>query len=303
MTTVAVETTPDRRMPDPQDFLQHLRGVARASELTVGAYAGDIRHFMAWLQTAVGNPGPEHLTRPLLFRYLSSLEGLSPNTIRRRMHALGSWFGYLIECEVLKLNPTQRLPLPRRERSTPQVPTPDQASQLLAAAVTPVERATIWLLVTTGLRRAELANLDLADLKANGTELRILGKGNRERLVPLPAQCQEVLHSYLSARGPDAGPLLLNRAGKRLGLTSLRRIFTRLLRRAGLTQEGFTLHSMRHSYATMLVRAGVDLGVIRDLLGHSDLAVTSIYLHSDLRSKRVAVEQLPVLTIGGGDDE
>jgi integrase/recombinase XerC len=217
MKIVAVETTPDSGMPGHQDFLQHLRSVARASELTVKAYAGDIRHFTAWLQTAVGNPGPESLTRPMLFRYLSSLEGLSPNTIRRRLHALGSWFGDLIECEVLKVNPTHRLPLPRRERSTPQVPTPDQASQLLAAAITPVERATIWLLVTTGLRRAELADLDLADLMADGTELRILGKGNRERLVPLPAHCQEVLRVYLSRRGLESGPLLLNRAGKRWG--------------------------------------------------------------------------------------
>lgn len=303
MTSLAVKPPTNCRMPAPQDFLQHLRAVARSSEQTVIAYGGDLKHFVTWLASAVPDAGPEHLTRPVLFRYLSSLNGLSPNTIRRRMHALGSWFNYLIEAEVLERNPAQKLPLPRRERTTPHVPSPDQIVRLLEAAVTPVERATIWLLATTGLRRAELANLDVSDLQTDETELRVLGKGNRERLLPLAGQCQEVLREYLAARGRDPGPLLLNRAGKRLGLTSLRRTFSRLLRRAGLGNEGFTLHSMRHAYATMLVRAGVDLGVVRDLLGHSDLSVTSLYISSDLRSKRVAVELLPVLTMGGGGDE
>jgi len=236
-------------------------------------------------------------------RYVTGLAHLSANTIRRRLHALSSWSDFMVRQGLIAVNPVRGLPLPRRERKLPCFPSPDECRRLLAAARTPVERAAIWLLVCTGLRRSELTGLDLADLVSSRSELRVAGKGNRERLVPLPSECRSVIDEYLSVRGDEPGPLLLNRARHRLGMTSIRRLFERLVRRAGLEESGFTLHAMRHAYATMLVKAGVDLGTVRDLLGHADLAVTSVYIHSDLRSKHAAVEQLPVLRIGGGDDE
>lgn len=235
-------------------------------------------------------------------KYLAGLCHLSPNTVRRRVHAIGSWSDFMVRQGLLATNPARDLPLPPRERKLTRVPTPEPCERLLCAARTPLERVAIWLLATTGMRRAELVGLDFEDIGSEGTEIRVMGKGRRERLVPLPLRCQDVLHEYVAHRGGRDGPLLINRAGKRLGLTSLRRLFCRLLRRAGLDQECFTIHSLRHSYASMLVKAGVDLGTVRDLLGHSDISVTSVYVHSDLRSKRVAVEQLPVLTMGGAED-
>ncbi|MEN6546024.1 MAG: tyrosine-type recombinase/integrase [Armatimonadia bacterium] len=302
----AVHTTGDAEAHgEPQRqarrFIEYLATYRRCSPATQSAYAADLRCFLEWWDATVPPPDLSRLDQRLLMRYVTGLAHLSANTIRRRLHGISSWSDFMVRQGLIAVNPVRGLPLPRRERKLPCFPSPDECRRLLAAARTPVERAAIWLLVCTGLRRAELIGLDTTDLVSDGTEIRVMGKGRRERLLPLPAKCQEVLRDYLIQRGEREGPLLLNRAGNRLGLTSLRRLFERLQHRTGV--EGFTIHSMRHSYATMLVKAGVDLGTVRDLLGHSDLSVTSIYLHSDLRSKRLAVEQLPVLMIGGGEGE
>lgn len=284
-------------------FLEYLATYRRCSPATQSAYAADLRCFLQWWDATSPPPDLSRLDQRLLMRYVTGLAHLSANTIRRRLHALSSWSDFMVRQGLIAVNPVRGLPLPRRERKLPCFPSPDECRRLLAAARTPVERAAIWLLVCTGLRRSELTGLDLADFASSRSELRVAGKGSRERLVPLPAECRTVVDEYIEARGDGPGPLLLNRAGHRLGMTSIRRLFERLVRRAGLEGNGFTLHTMRHAYATMLVKTGVDLGTVRDLLGHSDLAVTSVYIHSDLRSKRAAVEQLPVLRIGGGDDE
>jgi integrase/recombinase XerC len=284
-------------------FIEYLAAYRRCSPATQSAYAADLRCFLEWWNATVPPPDLARLDQRLLMRYVAGLARLSANTIRRRLHAISSWSDFMVRQGLIAVNPVRGLPLPRRERKLPCFPSPDECRRLLAAARTPVERAAIWLLVCTGLRRSELTGLDLADLVSSRTELRVAGKGNRERLVPLPTECRTVIDGYVGVRGEEPGPLLLNRAGHRLGPTSIRRLFQRLARRSGLEASGFTLHAMRHAFATMLIKSGVDLGTIRDLLGHSDLAVTSVYIHSDLRSKHAAVEQLPVLGMGGGEGE
>jgi len=280
-------------------FVNHLETCRKSSPLTVSAYRRDALSFLDWCRRQGLTPLLSDLSHPLLVNYLDSLPGLSANTVRRRAHALGAWFKWLVGKGLLDENPARELPLPHRVRRLPAFPSSQQSEGLLAAARSPLEKAVVWLLLTAGLRRAELLGLDLGDVSPGCDEIRVRGKGNRERLVPLPEQTQAVLREYLGIRDRDPGPLLFNRAGNRLGVTSLRRLFRRLVRRAGLEDERYSIHSMRHGYATMLLRAGVDLGTIRDLLGHSDISVTSVYLHTDLRSKRDAVERLPVLREGG----
>ena len=283
-----------------EQYLQHLAHFRQCSPLTVEAYRSDARNLLIWLQGRGRAQDTCALTQPTLLQYLGEQQGLSANTIRRRLHALRGWCGFMVRQGLLEADPTAGLPLPKRKRATPHYPSADQVEALLRAARTPLERAAIWLLAGTGLRRAELLSLDLTDLAPDLSELRVVGKGNKERRVPIPTSVREVLQGYLDGRGDRPGPLLLNGAGKRAGSTTLRRLFTRLVRRANLQECGFSLHSMRHAYATMLVKSGVDLGTIRDLLGHSDIAVTSVYLHSDLRSRRDAVELLPLAQAGGG---
>lgn len=285
------------------DYLTHLQTVRRASPHTIAAYRRDLAAFSEWISHQEVVRLFTQITEPLLLQYVGELSHLAPNTIRRRVHALSSWFEYLIRQEEISSNPARGLPLPKRLRREPRYPIEQEVRQLLEAAQTPLERVIIWLLATTGLRRAELLGLNLEDLASDHNELRIRGKGQVERTVPLPQETQAVLREYLQVQGEVPGPLLLSRVGTRLGKTSLRRIFQRLCRRAGLSYRGYTLHSMRHSYATMLLRSGTDLYTIEQLLGHRDISSTALYLHCDAGIRRLAVDRLPILAAGGDGDE
>lgn len=282
-----------------EQYTGHLRAFRHCAENTLRAYRSDGRRFVDWCH-AEGICDPSGLDQGALLRYLSDQPPVSPNTTRRRIHALSGWFRFMVQQGILARSPAEGLPLPRRKRALPRYPDAAQALALIEAARTHLERAVICLLLGTGVRRAELIGVDIGDFSPELDDLRVTGKGDKQRNIAVPEAVRTVLRDYLDVRGTDAGPLLLNRAGNRLGVTSLRRLFARLLRRSGLEGAGLSLHSTRHYYGTMLARAGVDLGTIRDLMGHSDVSVTSVYLHSDLRSKRAAVELLPIALPGGG---
>ena len=284
-------------------YLQHLRAVRRLSPNTLVAYESDIRHFLRWCEDAHPIAEADQVTPALLMDYLASQANLSPNTIRRRVHALSGWFGYLVKRGELESNPCDELPLPRRVRAERKCPSAAEVASILAATRTPLEKAIAYLLAGAGLRRAELLSLEVGEKSGDLAEITVRGKGNKLRQVPLPISVRHVLQEYLTARGTSPGPLIITRKGTRLGTTALRRIFERLLRRAGLTDRGYSLHSMRHAYATSLIRAGVDLGTVMSLMGHSDISVTSVYVHSDVKSKRAAVELLPLGAGAGECDE
>ena len=297
-----LENPPDLRAT-VADFLQQLTNHRRLSPRTAVAYATDLRQFTEWCDSTRVEPTSETMDEDLLLRYLGQLSGLAANSVRRKVHAISSWCEYLVRRQLLPANPARGLSLPKRVRREPNYPSARECFLLLEAACTPLEHVVIWLLSTTGVRRAELLGLDLADIASDGSELRVLGKGNVQRTVPLPDRTQVVLNEYVQARGHSPGPLILSRVGTRLGATTLRRVFCRLLRRADLADRGYTLHSMRHAFATMLLRSGADIHTIQQLLGHSDISVTSIYLHCDSATRHNAVRRLPILNERGQGDE
>ncbi|NSW58701.1 MAG: tyrosine-type recombinase/integrase [Armatimonadetes bacterium] len=284
-------------------YLQHLRAVRRLCPNTLAAYDSDIRHFLRWCEEKQPIAGAGQVAPALLMDYIASQAELSPNTIRRRVHALSGWFGYLVKRGELESNPCDELPLPKRARAERKCPSPQEVASILVAAKTPLEKAIAYLLAGAGLRRAELLSLEVGETPGDLAEITVRGKGNKFRQIPLPVTVKQVLHEYLAARGTAPGPLIITRKGTRLGTTALRRIFERLLRRAGLADRGYSLHSMRHAYATSLIRAGVDLGTVMSLMGHSDISVTSVYVHSDVKSKRKAVELLRLGAGAGEGDE
>lgn len=151
----------------------------------------------------------------------------------------------------------------------------------------------VMLLLTTGLRRSELLSLRRVDLSSDLSELRVVGKGNRERAVPIPAQTRKALHECLTQQPEPSQYLFPNRVGRQMGTTTFARIFRRIVARAGLAGSGITPHSLRHAYATQLLHSGVDIKTVQELLGHADLSTTSRYLHSDTHTKQAAVETLP----------
>lgn len=287
---VAVETLSDAFAR----YLQHASSYRGLSPRTIDAYERDAEGFVRFLQqhrlpTDVGGISSRHVQA-----WANSMAGYAATTIRRRVYAIRGFFSFLQREGSIQINPAAEVALPKRRRKHPDVPTPEQCQRLLGAAHTSTERAAIALLLMAGLRRAEVLGLDIEDVAADGSELRVLGKGGVERLVPLPEEARAAIVRHIEQTRSSTGPLFLNRAGKRMGNTTLQRLWKRLLRRADLESEGFTIHSCRHAYATMLVRAGTDIRTVQELLGHADLSTTAIYLHSDLRAKRLAVANLPI---------
>ena len=170
---------------------------------------------------------------------------------------------------------------------------PEDIKKLQAVTRGALEGTILLTFAYGGLRRGELLGLRLSDVDRDLAAMKVWGKGAKERLLPVPNPLREALQTYLQIRPQtDSSALFVGGRGGPLRPKSLQRMMGRWLRDAGLKAHGYTLHSLRHSFATLLVRAGVDLRTIQELLGHADLSSTARYLHADLTSKSQAVSQL-----------
>jgi site-specific recombinase XerD len=276
-----------------QDWLTHLNGYGSRSPLTIRAYRGDAGKFVDFLLTRHLPTSVDEITHRHVRAFAASLSDKAPATINRNLDALSSFFGHLRDTGIIDSNPVSAVERPRRSRKLPRAATVEQCRALTAAAETARDRAMVLLLTCTGLRRGELLGLRIGDLSADLSEIKVRGKGERERVLPIPEQCQDALNDYLEERGTESPSLFVNNADNRVGTTTFHRWFRRLLKAAKLADSDLTPHSLRHAYATNLLRAGVDLETIRELMGHSDISVTGRYLSTDPSRKRKAVESLP----------
>ena len=293
---------PQTAAPDSADFdaavsefLAYLRGYRHYSPWTVGAYRIDLREFREFLLGQDGGvPAPAEITRPQVVAWGLSLKGMKPLTIRRKYGCLSSFFSFLQDMGHCHSNPARRLPLPKVARNLPTVLTAEQVQQLLAAAETPRDRLLLLLLLSTGLRRSEAAGITLDQLDLENRQLRVRGKGNKERLVPLTPEVVEAIQQHLASREPtECKHIFISRVtGEPLSGGGVYKVIRPLLKLAGLDGQGITPHKLRHTFATHLVRNGVDVKTVQELLGHSDLGTTAKYLHSDGQAKQAAVARL-----------
>ena len=266
------------------DFLAYLRAVRRASPETITAYAADLTQFKVFWQTA-GSPSADGG----LFRtYLGYLwqKGYSRRTIARKLAALRSYYKYLVRTGVLQDSPLRGVGTPKLERRLPNFLTPEEARELLTLpkVETPAgarDLAILELLYASGLRIAELQGLDVADVEAETGYCRVLGKGRRERLVPVGRPALSALQRYLATGRPrllrtPVPALFLNQRGGRLSIRGLRRIIEGYLR---AVRPGATPHTLRHTFATHLLDGGADLRSVQEMLGHRSLSSTQVYTH------------------------
>jgi len=287
------------------EFLSYLQGYRQYSSWTVGAYRIDLREFREFLLGQEGRvPAPAEITRPQVVAWGLKLRGMKPLTIRRKYGCLSSFFGFLQDMGHCHGNPARRLPLPKVSRNLPVVLSAEQVRQLLAAAQTPDRRLLVLLLLSTGLRRSEAAAITLDQVDLEHRQLRVRGKGNKERMVPLTPEVVEAIQEYLAWRGPtQSNHLFISQMwGQPISGARIHRIVRALLERAGLAGQGITVHKLRHTFATHLVRNGVDVKTVQELLGHSDLGTTAKYLHSDGQAKQAAVARLSGLVGTGGKE-
>jgi integrase/recombinase XerC len=265
-------------------FLEYLSVERGASPHTLRSYAADLTEFTTFLaaEKIDGLGGAD--TRAIR-AFLAQLHRrrLAKATIARKLAAVRSCFRFLARRGVLEINPARQVRSPRLGRRLPSVLPKDEATQLLDAAPEPTaagarDRALLELLYASGLRVAEGCGLDVDDVDEARRTVRVLGKGDKERVVPVGDTALEALDAYLAMRGRQRGPLFLNARGGRLNPRSAHRIVKRLARRAGISQR-VTPHTLRHSFATHMLGEGADLRLIQELLGHRRLSTTQRYTH------------------------
>lgn len=280
-----------QRDPDVEAFLALL--ATRRAPRTVDAYRRDLTAFGDWLGASVSRTSVEELET-----YLAELRaaGLSGSTIARRVAALRSFFRHQMLLGARTDNPAAELDLPRRRPRLPRTLSPAEAERLVeaAAGTTPRslrDRALVELLYGAGLRVGEAVGLSKSDVDLEARIVRALGKGSKERIVPIGRPAVEALRRYLSRGRPflDARrrpELFLNARGGALTRAGAFLILRRLAAKAGLEPERVHPHLLRHSFATHLLEGGADLRSVQEMLGHADLATTELYTHVSDRRRR-----------------
>ncbi len=260
------------------------RGLA---ENTLTAYRGDLRRFAEWL----GGQGLGLLRarRADVLQFLADQAGAPPRTIARRLSALRRFYLYQCRERRIEQDPCARVDAPKLGRPLPHALTEAQVEALIAAPDTssPLglrDRAMLELLYATGLRVSELVTLTVAQLNRRQGVIRISGKGNKERLVPVGDEALEWLSVYLrDGRGLILGArqseaLFPSRAGRAMTRQAFWQIIKRHASSAGI-RKALSPHTLRHAFATHLLNHGADLRVVQMLLGHSDISTTQIYTH------------------------
>jgi site-specific recombinase XerD len=284
-------------------FLDYLESYRGYSPHTVKAYARDLRRFGEFLAARHGRVSrPDQVQREMVMEFGLSLRGDAPLTVRRKLAALASFYAFLQDTGAVTFNPARGLPLPKVAQQLPTCLSEEQAKRLLDAAHTPWHRAMIALLLFAGLRRTEATAITLEDLDLDRGQLMVRGKGAKQRVVPLTPLVTQAIRDYLSCRpATDSDHLFVSRVGGRpFAGRVVNRMLNRVLQDARLDEQSVTPHKLRHTFATHLIRNGVDVRTVQELLGHADLSTTARYLHSDVRAKQAAVGKLTALFAGAG---
>ena len=283
--------TAPTRDPELEGFLA--LSAARLAPRTVEAYRRDLEALARWL----GRP-PSTVTTEELERYLAELraQGLSGATIARRVASLRSYFRHLVLIGAAETNPAAELDLPRRTRRLPRALSPSEAERLMdaAAGTTPRslrDRALVELLYGAGLRVSEAVGLDKGRVDLDSRLVRTVGKGGKERVVPVGREATEALRRYLARGRPHLDrrhrpELFLNAQGGPLTRAGAFLILRKLAAKAGLEPERVHPHLLRHTFATHLLEGGADLRSVQEMLGHADLATTELYTHVTDRRRR-----------------
>ena len=283
-------------------FLSYMTVERGVSPNTISAYRNDLVQLAEFLERQhpdVGDSwsavGADTITAYVLHLHE---RGYSDTTRARKVASVRSFFSFLMEEDVISEDPTQDLSSPRVGRSLPEALSLDQVDALLAATVGDTveaarDRAMLELLYATGVRVSELVGLDIGDVDLEVGFVRCFGKGSKERLVPIHPAAADALRVYLERGRPalssksSGRAMFLNRRGARLTRQGIWLILRRLALRAGITAK-LSPHTLRHSFATHLLRGGAALRHVQELLGHASITTTQVYTH--LTSDHVRAE-------------
>ena len=323
-----------------RDFLTYHETIKGQSQLTISEYYLDLRMFLRFMKLMRGDM-PIHtrlddidirsidlefirsITTSEIFDFLSYLAndrtanpdspapdyGISSASRARELSAIKSFYKYLtVRTKQLQDNPVADLEYPKLRKSLPKYLTLEQSAALLQAVSGQNEKrdyAILMLFLNCGIRRSELVGLNLSDVYED--RIRVVGKGNKERIVYFGAACRKAIDAYLPERHKkvltDNRALFGSRDGNRISVTAVHRLVKKALLQAGLDSTQFSAHKLRHTAATMMLSGGVDVKTVQEVLGHENLNTTQIYTHIENTELKIAAEANPLSKLDFTDDD
>jgi integrase/recombinase XerD len=276
------------------DFLTFLSVEKGASANTVAAYRNDLQQLADFIGMMPGSDGWKGVDRAAIQDFILDLKqrGYTETSVARKVAAVRSFYSFQSAEGMVADNPTEGLTSPRVGKTLPKAISPNEVDELLeqpARRATPEakrDRAMLELLYATGMRVTELVSLDVISVNAdaNSPFVRCMGKGAKERTIPIHDQAFEALKDYLDdgrpmlARHKDESALFLNRRGERLTRQGFWLILKGYARAANLSSD-ITPHTLRHSFATHMLRGGMPLRNVQEMLGHANISTTQVYTH------------------------
>jgi len=271
-------------------FCSYLGTERNVSPHTLAAYRSDLSQFRDFVRSELGpDATPAVVGHLLIRRYLAQLmKGHARSSIGRKLAAIRACYRYLLREGIVAKNPAELVSTPKGVKKVPYHLTIDEVTALVESPagddrLAMRDRAILELLYSSGVRVSELTGLNIVNLDLDGGLIKVLGKGGKERIVPLGSHAVRALSAYLEALPPPTAgrPVFLNARGGRLTRRSVGRIVDRHILRIA-TMKKISPHTLRHTFATHLLEGGVDLRAIQELLGHSSLSTTQKYTHVNM---------------------
>jgi integrase/recombinase XerD len=276
-----------------KEYLSLLKLEKNLSDNTLHSYKSDLNKFIDYTE-GQGLTDLSEVTATTLSNYfeIQRKTGLGSTTAARYLSSLKGFFGYLNENQYLHANPMDKIPAMKISRNLPPVLAFYEIEKILNSPQTDDklglrDKSVLELLYSCGLRVSELINIKIADLFFQEEVIRVTGKGNKERIVPIGSSAVKWIAEYLKSSRPFLGNktksgnvLFLNNRGSKLSRMGVWKIVDRYVKEAGIEKEVHP-HTFRHSFATHLLEGGADLRAVQEMLGHSDISTTQIYTHID----------------------
>lgn len=282
---------------DLEDFKSYIIAEKNFSEHTAKAYCSDILSFLVWMDDECC----EDVNFSKIRDYIHFIQKFNykKTTVARKIASLRTFYKYLYRERKIDSNPAMNLNNPKRPKSLPKFLTPDEVEQILnnTKIETPAgyrNRTILELLWATGMRISELSGLNFGDLNLEHNEIRVFGKGSKERIILITDRAKNYLQGYIDYARPliaqeynhdpitDSSPVFINKTGYRLQTRMIRNVINDIVEKIELPKK-VTPHMFRHSFATHLIENGADLRVVQELLGHASISNTQIYTHISMQ--------------------
>lgn len=323
-----------------RDFLTYHETIKGQSQLTIHEYYLDLRMFLRFMKLMRGEMPIDtrlddipikdvdlafvrDVTTSDIFDFLSYLAndrnpdpdssapdlGIGPSSRARKLSAIKSFYKYLtVRTKQLQENPVADLEYPKLRKSLPKYLTMDQCAKLLSSVSGVNEKrdyAILMLFLNCGIRRSELVGLNMTDVYED--RIRVVGKGNKERIVYFGTPCRKAIDAYMTERNQkvltDNRALFGSRNGNRISVTAVHRLVDKALKQAGLDSTQFSAHKLRHTAATMMLSGGVDVKTVQEVLGHENLNTTQIYTHIENTELKIAAQANPLSKLDFSEEE